>query len=416
MMVLIVGFVFISVCTLLIINIRQYSNIKKSREFIADESRNLLLAKKTNRIVILIPVMDECSVIDGTTKYFKQILASYPKSMLVFVTTQKEGDRNKNKTYKKIQPYLSEEVLIIHYPFTTGNKASQINYAVRRLNSMLNTDDIETYYGVFDADSRPDPRGLNYVSQDVHREEIYQMPPVYSTNFNELSLLGKASAIFQTRWMMSHELPALLKNYRKQKPILLSYCIGHGLFIRRQYLENNPFPTETVTEDLLFGYKAVLGKVYVKPLPYFDYCSSVPRLAIAVRQSARWHAGDLSSIMILMRSRSKVKNKKRFLLLGKRVFQMLQWPFGPILTILAIGISFSFEWWPAVVLMLVLTYWYVVLLHKPILDVFFKANASSSSIYIALLIKSFINCVGAVYSYFLMANPKVDLWFKTPRE
>lgn len=50
-MVLIVGFVFISVCTLLIINIRQYSNIKKSREFIADESRNLLLAKKQTELL-----------------------------------------------------------------------------------------------------------------------------------------------------------------------------------------------------------------------------------------------------------------------------------------------------------------------------------------------------------------------------
>lgn len=408
-------FSFSLIILFFVVNVSQYINICKSKRFIKKETQVVLTGERRNRLIVLIPVMAESKIIKKTIVYFNRILSSHPDSLLVFVTTQKEGCVEKNKTYQKIFPYLSEKTLLIHYPFLSGNKAHQINYAVELLGRMQRIGGEPTYYGVFDADSRPDPRGLDYVAQSLEEEKIYQMLPVYSTNFDELSLFGKASAIFQTRWMMSYELPTLLKNYQMQKVTHLSYCIGHGLFIRQQYFEENIFPVETITEDLMFGYRAVMHSVYAKPVPYFDYCSSVSRFSAGVRQSARWHAGDLSSLMVLMRAKSNGNaNRFRFLKM-KRMFKLLQWPLGPLFTIAVLCVLFALQCWSGVMVMLLLIGSYVFLLHSPVIKCFFPRRVSLLSLYGALLVKSAVNCIGALYSYLLRLNPKLDLWVKTPR-
>ncbi|BEM76224.1 hypothetical protein SME38J_03270 [Serratia marcescens] len=414
-MMMVYYFSFALIFLFLVVNVSQYINISKSQRFIRKEMQVTLTGERRNRLIVLIPVMDEHKIINETIMYFNRILSSHPDSLLVFVTTQKEGRVEKNKTYQKILPYLSEKTLIIHYPFLSGNKAHQINYAVERLGRMQKMGGGPTYYGVFDADSRPDPRGLDYVAQSLEEANVYQMLPVYSTNFDELSLFGKASAIFQTRWMMSYELPTLLKNYQMQKATHLSYCIGHGLFIRQQYFEENLFPVETVTEDLLFGYRAVMHSVYAKPVPYFDYCSSVSRFSAGVRQSARWHAGDLSSLMLLMGEKSSGSANRFRCLKMKRMFTMLQWPLGPVFTIAVLCVLLALQCWPGVMALLILIGSYVFLLHSPVIKYFFPRRRDLPSLYGALLVKSAANCLGALYSYFLRLNPKVDLWFKTPR-
>lgn len=408
--------VFFLTCIFSIITITQYRNIKKSIKFISKESKKPLSGKINNTLIIMIPAMDEHAIIESTVIYFQEILKIYPHSKLVFITTEKEGAPAANRTYQKILHHASRSTLLMHYPLTTGNKADQINYAVAQLTETLGSNVTPTYYGIFDADSRPDRRGLDYISRDEHQEQIYQMLPVYSTNFSKLSTFGKASAIFQTRWMMSHELPTLINNYRMQKPIHLAYCIGHGLFIRKSYLERHPFPTRTVTEDLLFGYQAVINKVYAKPVPYFDYCSSASRFYVGIRQSARWHSGDLSSLIMLIGNNIKSRNNRFIFLQVKRALHMLQWPFGPVLISLALFESLHTHYLAGAFSIMVLIGCYVFLLHAPIIKFFFGKSDSPIHIYGALLLKSTNNCFGALYSYYLRLIPNSKLWFKTPKE
>lgn len=412
-MTIIYGALTFLVFIFIVVNIKQYRNIRASIAFITLETRKPLRGKRQKRFIFLIPVLDEHTIIQETIAYFSRILAAHPTSRLVFITTQREGGATENKTWQQIQPYLSEQIGLIHYPLLTGNKAHQINYAVAQLQVETGEGGLPVYYAIFDADSRPDIRGCEYIAQDTHDEKIYQMLPVYSTNFARLSLLGKASAIFQTRWMMSHELPSLLENHRRQRAVNLSYCVGHGLFIEARYFAQHPLPTETVTEDLLFGYQAVMNHVYARPTPYFDYCSTVALFPVSVRQAARWHAGDITSLLKLMREKNTDPHLR--LLQVRRLFQMLQWPFGPLLTAAALCCLLVLNCWPAVLLMLALIGCYVCVLHCPVMKLFFRRGGNPLGLYSALLLKSAVNCTGALYSYFLRVNPNVDFWFKTPR-
>lgn len=135
-MMMVYYFSFALIFLFLVVNVSQYINISKSQRFIRKEMQVTLTGERRNRLIVLIPVMDEYKIINETIMYFNRILSSHPNSLLVFVTTQKEGRVEENKTYQKILPYLSEETLIIHYPFLSGNKAHQINYAVERLGRM----------------------------------------------------------------------------------------------------------------------------------------------------------------------------------------------------------------------------------------------------------------------------------------
>ncbi|AUP76650.1 hypothetical protein CWS02_13770 [Enterobacter sp. EA-1] len=78
---------------------------------------------------------------------------AHPTSRLVFITTQREARRRIKR--QQIQPYLSEQIGLIHYPLLTGNKAHQINYAVAQLQVETGEGGLPVYYAIFDADSRP---------------------------------------------------------------------------------------------------------------------------------------------------------------------------------------------------------------------------------------------------------------------
>ena len=120
---------------------------------------------------------------------------------------------------------------------------------------------------------------------------------IYSSNYEKLNLFDKANAIFQARWTMSYELPNSVVNYSKKGISHFSYTIGHGLFVRKDYVEENLFPSDVLTEDILFGYIALNNGICVKSIPFFDYCFSLSTLPVNIKQSARWYIGDLLSIL-----------------------------------------------------------------------------------------------------------------------
>ncbi|MEI7087644.1 hypothetical protein WCU61_16350 [Pectobacterium versatile] len=399
-----------------IVNVKQYLNINKSFRYLSCRVQENIDGNVKRRIVVLIPVMNECDIIISTISYFSNIVKNNSYVKVVFITTEKEGGVKENKTYKKITRHLSDAISLEHYPFKTGNKAEQVNYVVEKYAQDLRGEGCLTYYGIFDADSRPDPRGFEYIAYDEEPSCVYQMLPMYSTNFDELTAFGKAAAIFQTRWMMSHELPTLLENYRKNSAVNFSYCIGHGLFIQKMYLQNNPFSTETVTEDLFFGYQAVMKGVYAKPIPYFDYCASAYRFFDSVLQSARWHTGDLLSLFILIKKECFLKKEMYVFMIIKRFIHMLQWPFGPVLTSFFLFISIFFQNWTVFYLIMLMIFFYVFLLHVHIVNTFFRQESLPLFIYFFIFIKSAVNGVGALCSYYFIFSKRKLFWFKTPRE
>ena len=104
----------------------------------------------------------------------------------------------------------------IHSPNLTGYKATQLNYAIKTLNLNDNS-----YYAIFDIDSRPDINVFKYVKENSI-EEILQMPSIFTNSVPNYYSYG--SAIYQTRRVFSFEIASMLTDF--------SYLVGHGLFIK----------------------------------------------------------------------------------------------------------------------------------------------------------------------------------------
>ncbi|MBE9003393.1 glycosyltransferase [Nostoc sp. LEGE 12447] len=419
-------FIYVVVGYFFILIITQYIAIKNSERFIDSqlnfEPRVLqkqVVCHNRRKLVLIIPVLEEENVVERTIQHFKNILNKEIILKIIFVTTEKEGSPEENATFQKINPHVNENIFIEHYPHKDGNKADQINYVVIKYAENKEYDNISTYYGIFDADSLPDIRGFEYLLTDNSDDVIYQMFSVYSTNCKNLNLFNKASAVFQTRWTMSYELSAAIENYIHKKVSHFSYTIGHGLFVRKDYMENNPFSSGILAEDILFGYTAISKGICIKPIPFFDYCSSSSSLSIHVQQSARWYAGDLFSLLKVMKHSIKNRDIKYITLQLKRLFHILQWSFGPLIISLVIVLSLSNQKIWNLIMVFITMFLYIFLIHAPIIKRFFKSEDISRNIYIALVFKSFVNCAGPLYSNWVMISGMLgyskELSFKTPK-
>src|SRR2546423_1972874 len=84
-----------------------------------------------NSIHILIPVYKEAAVIKSCVEYFDN-LARYPNVRIHYVTTGKEGENSDTVTaLKQMLEHYSFSHL--HYPQTSGYKAHQLNWAIKRI-------------------------------------------------------------------------------------------------------------------------------------------------------------------------------------------------------------------------------------------------------------------------------------------
>ncbi len=212
-------------------------------------------------VTILIPVFSEENILKETLQFWKK--SSFTP---IFITSI----RDSGESEKIIRRFSNFQIM--QFPNIRGYKASQLNWAISQIHS--------DYIAIFDADSRPDFRGIEFV-QNSGEKPIYQM----YTIFHGKSMFGKASALYQSRRVLAFELSASI---RKK----FSYLIGHGLIVKKDILEEFPFCEKTLTEDLIFGYQTHLKGFYPTPLPYFDNSSSPDSPITYIRQGGRWFLGD----------------------------------------------------------------------------------------------------------------------------
>src|ERR1051326_1408951 len=108
-----------------------------------------------NTVHILIPVYKEAAIIKSCVEYFDK-LARYPNMLIHYVTTEKEGENS--DTVAALRQLLEHyRFSHLHYPETTGIKAHQLNWAIKRiLTDYKSTEYQTTYFGIYDVDSRPE--------------------------------------------------------------------------------------------------------------------------------------------------------------------------------------------------------------------------------------------------------------------
>lgn len=312
--VIIVGcYYFLYGSFLLINNIKslQYFFIKKQKQL----KENRLKNTKVN-FILLVPVLKEEKIIAKTLHYLSLLKQEISDIKIIIITTQREfierrNDQKEKNTIdivKNLVPLLNRKLkkevfLHVHYPYAQGSKSDQLNFALKKLQS---TDPLifkthSTYIGLYDADSTSDLSFLQILAEDASKNcfpLVYQQPVIYLKNYNLLptnlnGYLMKSFSILQTRYSLGYEVPMFLNSPRnvRRKIGKMAYCLGHGLFVRADFLKKlNFFPSPI--EDTRFGHILSYLRCEIRLLPSLAVTDVVEKFSWLLKQTSVWFTGE----------------------------------------------------------------------------------------------------------------------------
>ena len=286
--------------------------------FLNRKVRKLQIPNNKIGFIILLPVLREEKIIKNTLTYLSSFKYKLDKLKIIIITHQKElatDSTNKKKKgqntidiVKETIPELNRKLkrnvfLHYHYPYSEGIKSDQLNYALKRLmnqNSLI-FQNKNTYISLYDADSISDKNTLTILADDAVKNNfplIYQQPVIYLKNYDFLpntinGLFMKSFALFQTRYSLGYEAPMFLNSSKNiKRPIgKMLYCLGHGLFIRADFLKKIGF-FPTPIEDTRLGHILSYSKIDVKLLPPLAITEVAQKLIHLFKQSSVWFTGE----------------------------------------------------------------------------------------------------------------------------
>lgn len=262
--------------------------------------------------LIMIPAYKEDRIIGKTIQYFYDLIEN-SKTMLLIVCSAREDNSQVaavNKTWVAAQQAIQQlnqehRVIAIKAPSSAAGKVGQMNFGLEWICSNLR---VPEYIGIFDADSRPDPNVLrvlhsflqNRTEQCRKAPEIIQQVSSYFGKAECLKggsgVLAICDALFQTKWAIGFEYPLFRcysRSVQKSKLRPLAYCIGHGCFVRSDYLQMiGGFPTYNKNDDLSLGYLTSVFGAEICPLPSLDVCEISPIQKMTVKQYRNWYSGS----------------------------------------------------------------------------------------------------------------------------
>lgn len=281
---------------------------------------------KASKNFIIMPIYREELVIKDTIEYFQRIIPL--NTFLVLVTTDKEKNKNgKNFTYDMALEYSKNysNISIENYPFKTGNKGDQLNYALEILENGI---DDEDYIVLYDADSRPN----NLIFQEIEqsklegKEIIQQNSIFYSKKEN---LIGTIEAVGETRWSVGFEkLNERINenNFLRKLLVPYAYCAGHGLFIKRKILKKiGNFPTPN--EDVPLGLSLNLKGYTIYSVNSFDYCEVKENINNLFLQQGVWIKAAFISFQILKKymKDSSITYYRKFMFFLRCCLDVMSW-------------------------------------------------------------------------------------------
>lgn len=170
--------------------------IKRAQRLINIHFCNSKSHKKQQHLALLIPILFEKKIIKETIEFYKKIER---KIDIIYVTSEVEG-KQKNSSYLQLKKELYNSTQkIIHCSKKRKGKAVQLNYAFQKIKGKYD------YVGIFDADSRPDHKGLISIIRGRYKADLIQMPSIYDAQ--KTKGWQAAVAVFQTTWSFIFEIP-----------------------------------------------------------------------------------------------------------------------------------------------------------------------------------------------------------------
>lgn len=271
------------------------------------------------QICVLLPALREQSIVDSTYNTFKHLNYPADKIKVVFVTTQREEFEyeQKGQVVKTTNQLIEEKLktdkvanyMHVHYPFEKGNKSSQLNYAIDELYKSKVIDE-ETYIGVFDFDSEPEPELFNDVAKvkQLTNAEVLQPVPLFLKNVKDIAKKNNAfvftHAMFQNIRAMGIETFRLLFKGKHRKTPL--YCMGASCFIKTKTLiDCDKFP---LVDDIQLGFRMLIRNKSFAYVPTIVLGDLPDTLKAVLKQAIFINKGNFNSFKEVRENRKDKKN------------------------------------------------------------------------------------------------------------
>lgn len=256
------------------------------------------------RLYVLVPMYLEQSIAKNTVYRFYNLIKDRNELEVVFITTEKERASTDRTTREVIEDVFCEigtprHMRIIHYPYSSGVMAHQLNYAIKVIKE---EQDVDFWISVYNADSIIDSKTVDELlcltSTSKDKRECFQQYALYQPESRMASRLAQGAAMWQNRWTVCYELYRCLSSqYFRSKGIVfpfgkMNYVIGHGLTIRLSLLEKvGLFPENEINEDACLGYRIAIYGGTVNPVKQIEYASSPVSGKVYLKQQMTWFNG-----------------------------------------------------------------------------------------------------------------------------
>ena len=297
------------------------------------------------KYIIVIPCLNEQNTIVETVDYFKHIVPEYIP--IVLVTSQKEKNKpttkdiiNKNiiNNYKNIYLY--------DYPYKDGIMADQLNYVLQNLSNLPQKYiDDNTYFCVYNADSRPDKKTFIELKNTILNNNYPEFIQQYSyalSNYSKLNFLLKGFAIYQSNFELKC---GLLNSYFNSK-ILHKHLVGHGLFVKINTLKSiNGFNSTFWCEDIYMTGVANNMNYKIQPILSLENMETPDKLSKLIKQNSVWF-GTASKNIKMYKQIFKEYNKKTITgIIGmlNELRSAINWLLFPIIIIIIMILSALYD-------------------------------------------------------------------------
>ena len=271
---MIIYIIYFYILLLVFTNIKSLIRLYKSNKYL----NNKFKLKKSNiRIKVIIPAMNEVNNVYNSVNYFKNMYMCD----VIYVTTIKEKSMaTYNEINKEIKKQKTKNIRVINCPNTTGTMAHQLNYALKD----LDRDDI---VGIYNIDSKPNIDTFKYVLNNIGDRKVLQQVSYFDNGHKGIM---KSAENWQNRWSIVYE----MGKYLNSNKLEFKYAIGHGLFMKKELLDNYGFFSEKdINEDNEFGYRLRINNIDIKPIPYLEKADFAKTIKIYIKQQSTWVNGPL---------------------------------------------------------------------------------------------------------------------------
>ncbi len=314
------------------------------------------------KILLLIPVLREQSVITRTIEHFCDMALNCADLRVMIVGTCRETRSRGTTTLDIVRQWLdsfSDRIpgnMCVDYCEANdegGDRASQLNWAVARASDVGWTDwDV---VGVYDADSLPSRDSIVEAAKAfafVPGLAACQQPARFVLAANEMAHkadnpLLVANALYQDTWTIISELPMWIDYSNSvrsgHKSFRHLYFIGHGEFLSRTAYEKFRFPEGEVTDGIQLGYRMGLSGALAVPLAVFCEDDVPHDIRSLIKQHKRWFGGCMN-LFSAYKSTGKHGEIVQLIQIIDGLWSQARWAWASFSFLLLCGLSLCFDW------------------------------------------------------------------------